>query len=45
LPAHINSQKIIDKIDPKKDVDGFTKENIGKLFLKEESGLLSCTPK
>ncbi|MDD2566293.1 MAG: bifunctional 5,10-methylenetetrahydrofolate dehydrogenase/5,10-methenyltetrahydrofolate cyclohydrolase [Candidatus Gracilibacteria bacterium] len=45
LSEHIDSQKIIDRIDPKKDVDGFTKENIGKLFLKEENGLLSCTPK
>lgn len=45
LSEHIDSQKIIDRIDPKKDVDGFTKENIGKLFLKEENWLLSCTPK
>lgn len=45
LPNQIDSQKIIDKIIPEKDVDGFTKENIGKLFLKEENWLLSCTPK
>lgn len=46
LPKHINEQKIIDLIDPKKDVDGFTKENIWKLFLwEEETGLISCTPK
>lgn len=45
LPEHINSQRIIDNIDPDKDVDGFTKENIGKLFLWEDNWLLSCTPK
>ena len=28
LPKHIDEQKIIDSIDPRKDVDGFTKENI-----------------
>ncbi len=45
LPKHINEQKIIDLIDPRKDVDGFTKENIWKLFLWEENWLISCTPK
>lgn len=45
LPKNINSQKIIDKISPRKDVDGFTKENIWKLFLWEEDWLISCTPK
>lgn len=45
LPAHIDSQKIIDTINPSKDVDWFTKENIGKLFIGEENWLLSCTPK
>ncbi|MCK9273140.1 bifunctional 5,10-methylenetetrahydrofolate dehydrogenase/5,10-methenyltetrahydrofolate cyclohydrolase [Candidatus Gracilibacteria bacterium] len=45
LPKHINEQKIINLINPAKDVDGFTKENIGKLFLGDNSGLISCTPK
>lgn len=45
LPSHICEQKIIDLISPKKDVDWFTKENIWKLFLGEESWLYSCTPK
>ncbi|EKE27343.1 MAG: bifunctional 5,10-methylene-tetrahydrofolate dehydrogenase/5,10-methylene-tetrahydrofolate cyclohydrolase [uncultured bacterium (gcode 4)] len=45
LPSHIDSQKIIDKISPEKDVDWFTKENIGKLFLWEDDGMISCTPK
>lgn len=45
LPWHIDSYKIINKIEPKKDVDWFTKENIGKLFLNEDYGIISCTPK
>lgn len=45
LPPHIATDRIIDSIDPEKDVDGFTKENIGKLFLGRNDGLISCTPK
>ena len=44
LPKHINESKILNAIDPKKDVDGFHPMNIGKLLLQED-GLLSCTPK
>lgn len=44
LPKHISVQKILNKIDPKKDVDGFTPENVGKLFLGEKC-LECCTPK
>lgn len=44
LPNHINAHKIIEAIDPKKDVDGFTQEQIGNMFLARE-GLYSCTPK
>lgn len=44
LPNHVSVEKILAKIDPKKDVDGFTADNIGKLFLGE-SGLQCCTPK
>jgi len=44
LPAHINTHAIIEAINPKKDVDGFTSENIGKLFLGT-ANLISCTPK
>ncbi len=43
LPAHINEQKIISAIDPKKDVDGFTPINIGKLALRQDC-LTPCTP-
>jgi methylenetetrahydrofolate dehydrogenase (NADP+) / methenyltetrahydrofolate cyclohydrolase len=44
LPRHINTNAIIETIDPKKDVDGFTGQNIGKLFLGT-TDLISCTPK
>ena len=43
LPNHINSDKILDRIKPEKDVDGFHAQNVGKLW----SGLTSlvpCTP-
>lgn len=45
LPPHIGVLGVIHAIDPEKDVDGFTPENIGKLFLGDPRGLASCTPK
>jgi methylenetetrahydrofolate dehydrogenase (NADP+) / methenyltetrahydrofolate cyclohydrolase len=33
LPAHIDDQKILMAIDPKKDVDGFHPENVGRMVL------------
>lgn len=33
LPKHINTDKIIEAIDPKKDVDGFHPSNMGKILL------------
>ena len=44
LPDHISVAKVLNKIDPSKDVDGFTPTNVGKLFLGEDT-LVSCTPK
>jgi methylenetetrahydrofolate dehydrogenase (NADP+)/methenyltetrahydrofolate cyclohydrolase len=44
LPDHIDSQKIIRAIDPKKDVDGFHPENQGKVLIWDASGFLPCTP-
>lgn len=43
LPDHISVTKVLETIDPKKDVDGFTPENIGNLFLGEPC-LPCCTP-
>lgn len=45
LPAHINKNHIIDAIAPKKDVDGFTPENFGRLFAGEEPYVYPCTPR
>ncbi len=35
--------RVVDAIDPAKDVDGFTAENVGRLVQKRE-GLVACTP-
>lgn len=44
LPSHILPQKIMEAVDPRKDVDGFHPLNIGKMFLGETDGFLPCTP-
>ena len=44
LPEHIDEDRIIDSIDPAKDVDGFHAYNIGLLALRRPA-LRSCTPK
>jgi len=44
LPKHISVAKVLNNINPDKDVDGFTPFNVGKLFLGEDT-LVSCTPK
>lgn len=46
LPDHIDKDKIINAIDPAKDVDGFHPQNIGKIFTRQinETSLVSCTP-
>lgn len=43
LPGHISEQKIIEAIDPRKDVDGFSPENVGRLVLGLPA-FLSATP-
>lgn len=45
LPAHLDEVKIIDAIDPKKDVDGLTTINQGKLFSGVNDGITPATPK
>lgn len=44
LPSHIDRYTVTECIDPGKDVDGFTKNQIGNMFLGHD-GLWSCTPK
>ncbi len=43
LPAHMSSLKVIDAINPDKDVDGFHVESVGRLSVGLP-GLVSCTP-
>ncbi|MEJ8776494.1 bifunctional methylenetetrahydrofolate dehydrogenase/methenyltetrahydrofolate cyclohydrolase FolD [Pseudogracilibacillus sp. ICA-222130] len=43
IPKHIDEQKIIEAIDPKKDVDGFHPINVGKMMTGQET-FLPCTP-
>lgn len=43
LPKHINEDKVIKAIDPKKDVDGFHPASVGALCIGQP-GFVSCTP-
>lgn len=45
LPKHLKAYDFLDKIDPKKDVDGFHPINAGKLLLNETPYAVPCTPK
>ena len=44
LPQHINKNNIITAISPKKDVDGFHPENVGKLVIGMEPCYYPATP-
>ncbi|GIQ98707.1 bifunctional protein FolD [bacterium] len=44
LPEHINSQNVINSINPAKDVDGFHPENVGWLSIGKPR-FIPCTPK
>jgi len=44
LPRHINERKIMERIDPLKDVDGFNPVNMGNLAIGAEK-MVPCTPK
>ena len=43
LPKHIDTDKILEVIDPKKDVDGFHAYNVGRLVTNLDS-FVPCTP-
>ncbi len=43
LPAHIDTQKVLDAVSPDKDVDGFHPCNVGKLVL-DINCFAPCTP-
>lgn len=43
LPKHLNEEKVILAIDPKKDVDAFHPQNVGKIMIGNFS-FVPCTP-
>jgi methylenetetrahydrofolate dehydrogenase (NADP+) / methenyltetrahydrofolate cyclohydrolase len=43
-PKQIDEPAIVRSLDPRKDVDGFHPENIAKLALGDQTGLVPCTP-
>lgn len=45
LPKHISESEVLQKINPDKDVDGFTIENIGKITIELTPNSYPCTPK
>ena len=44
LPKHINSEKVLRRIDPAKDVDGFHPVNVGKLVVGDATAFRPATP-
>lgn len=43
LPAHIEARRVLEAVDPGKDVDGFHAQSIGRLVQGEDT-LVACTP-
>jgi len=44
LPKHMNSQKVLLRMNPEKDVDGFHPVNVGRLVIGDRTGFRPCTP-
>ena len=44
LPKHISEEKVLLRIDPSKDVDGFHPVNVGKMVVGSADCYLPCTP-
>jgi len=44
LPKHINAERVLLRIDPAKDVDGFHPVNVGKVSIGDPSGFRPATP-
>jgi methylenetetrahydrofolate dehydrogenase (NADP+)/methenyltetrahydrofolate cyclohydrolase len=44
LPPHINSERVLNAIDPAKDVDGFHPVNVGKVSIGDPTALKPATP-
>lgn len=45
LPEHLNQKEILEKMNPKKDIDGMTPVSLEKIFEGDDSGFSPCTPK
>jgi methylenetetrahydrofolate dehydrogenase (NADP+)/methenyltetrahydrofolate cyclohydrolase len=44
LPKHINTQRVLHRVAPTKDVDGFHPENVGKVSIGDATGFRPATP-
>lgn len=44
LPAHIDAERVVEAMDPDKDIDGLTTANAGRLAAGKD-GLFPCTPR
>jgi methylenetetrahydrofolate dehydrogenase (NADP+)/methenyltetrahydrofolate cyclohydrolase len=44
LPKHMDSGKVLLRMAPEKDVDGFHPVNVGKLVIGDRTGFRPCTP-
>ena len=44
LPKHMDSSKVLLRMRPDKDVDGFHPVNVGKLVIGDHTGFRPCTP-
>ena len=44
LPKHMNSQKVLYRMSPDKDVDGFHPVSVGRLVIGDRTGFRPCTP-
>src|ERR1019366_2261290 len=43
LPAQVDTKRVLEAVDPAKDVDGFHPVNLGRL-VSGRAGLVACTP-
>lgn len=44
LPKHLDQEAVVKAILPEKDVDGFSKINIGGVLMGDSESFVSCTP-
>lgn len=44
LPKHIDVDKVIETLEPSKDVDGFHPVNVGRVFIGRKDAFAPCTP-